>query len=68
MSFVLPLANVVAQWCGGKAPPMAALLAVQPAGSLVLLMLSVVHHVRARPILPQTTAIVRGGSAAGPSG
>src|SRR5207253_1734151 len=45
MSFVLPLVNVVVPWCGRTAPPMAVLLAVQPAGFLVLLALSVVHHV-----------------------
>src|SRR5205814_956249 len=36
MSFVLPLVNVLVRWCPGTAPPMAALLAVQPAGFLLL--------------------------------
>jgi len=67
MSFVLPLVNVVVQWCGRTAPPMAVLLAVQPAGFLVLLALSVVHHVTARTILPPRTIIVPGKSPAGAS-
>ena len=47
-SFVLPLVNVLVRWCGTAAPPTAALLAVQPAGFLLLLALSVAHHVSAR--------------------
>ena len=46
---------------------MAVLLAVQPAGFLVLLALSVVHHVTARTILPPRTIIVPGKSPAGAS-
>ncbi len=68
MSFVLPLVNVLVQWCPGTAPPMAALLAVQPAGFLLLLALSIAHHVGARTIAPPTTVIVSGESAAGASG
>jgi len=68
MSFVLPLVNVLVQWCPGTAPPMAVLLAVQPAGFLLLLALSIAHHVGARTIAPPTTVIVSGESAAGASG
>ena len=57
MSAVLPLVNVLVVWCGAAAPPMAALLAVQPVGLLLLLALSVSHHLSARGIsaleLPQ---------------
>jgi len=42
-SFVLPLVNLVAQWSGGQAPPMAVLLAIQPAGFVGLLMLALLH-------------------------
>src|SRR2546422_3261059 len=67
MSFVLPLVNVLVRWCPGTVPPMAALLAVQPAGFLVLLALSVAHHVSARTIVPPGAAIVPGGTPAGAS-
>jgi hypothetical protein len=67
MSLVLPLANVLVDWCGRTAPPMAALLAVQPAGCLMLLALSVAHHVNARTILPPTTVIASGASPSGAS-
>src|SRR5207248_6963345 len=59
---------VLVQWCPGTAPPMAVLLAVQPAGFLLLLALSIAHHVGARTIAPSTTVIVSGESAAGASG
>ena len=55
MSFVLPLVNVLVRWCPGTVPPMAALLAVQPASFLMLLALSVAHHVRAHTIPPPTS-------------
>ena len=67
MSFVLPLVNVLVQWCGRTAPPMAVVLAVQPAGCLALLALSVAHHVRAHAIPSPTTAMVPGKSPAGAS-
>jgi hypothetical protein len=41
-SVVLPLVNLLAGWAGSKAPPMAVLLAVQPAGFVALLILSLV--------------------------
>ena len=59
-SLELPLVNVVVQWWGRTAPPMAVVLAVQPAGCLVLLALSVAHHVSAHTIPPPTTTVVPG--------
>jgi glycosyl transferase family 87 len=41
LSFALPLVNLVVGWSHGVAPPMALLLAVQPAGILGLLVVSV---------------------------
>ena len=59
-SFVLPLVNVVVQWCGRAAPPMAALLAIQPAGLFALLALSVAHHLTATATCgPDHAPIVR---------
>jgi len=46
-SFVLPMLNVLVQWCGSTAPPMAALLALQPSGLLSLLALSLGHRLSA---------------------
>jgi len=43
---------------------MAALLAVQPAGFLVLLALSIVHHVSARTMVPPGPSSSRGGASA----
>jgi len=45
---VLPLVNVVVQWWGRTAPPMAVLLAVQPAALLALLALSLAHQASTR--------------------
>ncbi len=42
-SCVLPLVNLLVQWCGSAAPPMAVLLAIQPAGCVGLLVLSLVR-------------------------
>jgi len=53
-SFVLPLVNVVVQWWGRTAPPMAVLLAVQPAALLALLALSLVHQLSARSAGPRS--------------
>lgn len=43
-SVVLPLVNLLVHWSAGKAPPMALLLAVQPAGFIGLLALSISMH------------------------
>src|SRR5262249_54326071 len=43
-SVVLPLVNLLVSWAGSKAPPMALLLAVQPAGFVGLLLLSLVKQ------------------------
>lgn len=43
-SVVLPLVNLLVSWAGSKAPPMAAMLAVQPAGFVALLILSLLKR------------------------
>jgi hypothetical protein len=45
-SAVLPLVNALVEWCGGTAIPMAVLLAIEPAGLVLLLVLSLAHHVK----------------------
>jgi hypothetical protein len=67
MSFVLPLVNVVVQWCGRAAPPMAVVLAVQPAGFLILAALSVAHHVSTHTVLPPASIMVSGKGQVGAS-
>ena len=68
MSFVLPLVNVLVQWCGSAAPPMAALLAVQPAGLLAVLALSVAQRASARTIPPLPTTMLRSSDPAAAAG
>ena len=70
-SFVLPLVNVLVDWCGRVAPPMAVLLAIQPAGCLLLLALSVANHLGPRAVPPPTNTVVparEAGRRVGPMG